>query len=185
MKKSCVSYRNLHGSGSHQWTKKHATACLPPPNTLPTPTAVGVGRVLGRSWVGDDRENILEDSGLQWKLSRGIFLPETAVGKNRHGRYRERQKIIRRNSNYVPIADNQPINVYESDYKNQRPTACPRRHNAKGWKPIFIPLDKARKRVETVFSQLCDQYMVIRNYATHTGGLLACIIGKISAMSVA
>ena len=83
------------------------------------------------------------------------------------------------------IADNQPINVYESDYKNQRPPACPRRHNAKGWKPKFIPLDKARKRVETVFSQLCDQYMVIRNYATHTGGLLACIIGKISAMSVA
>ena len=73
MKKRCVSYWDLPGSGSHQRTKKHAIACLPPPNTLPTPTAVGVGRVLGRSWVGDDRENMLEDSGLQWKLSRGHF----------------------------------------------------------------------------------------------------------------
>ena len=74
MKKRCVSYWDLPGSGSHQRMKKHATACLPPPNTLPTPTAVGVGRELGRSWVGDDMENMLEDSGLQWKHSRGIFL---------------------------------------------------------------------------------------------------------------
>ena len=44
---------------------------------------------------------------------------------------------------------------------------------------------KVRKLVETVFSQLCDQYMVIRNYAKQTDGLLACIIGKISALTVA
>ena len=33
--------------------------------------------------------------------------------------------------------------------------------------------------------QLCDQYMVIRNYAKQTDGLFARIIGKISALTVA
>ncbi len=47
---------------------------------------------------------------------------------------------------------------------------CPYRLNQKTWKPTFIPFAKARKRVETVFSQLCDQYMVIRNYARQTDG---------------
>ncbi len=62
---------------------------------------------------------------------------------------------------------------------------CPYRLNQKAWKPTFIPFAKARKRVETVFSQLCDQYMVIRNYAKQTDGLFARIIGKISALTVA
>ena len=48
---------------------------------------------------------------------------------------------------------------------------CPYRLNPKAWKPTFIPFAKARKRVETVFSQLCDPYMVIRNYAKQTDGL--------------
>ncbi len=62
---------------------------------------------------------------------------------------------------------------------------CPYRLNQKAWKPTFIPFAKARKRVETVFSQLCEQYMVIRNYAKQTDGLFARIIGKISALTVA
>lgn len=62
---------------------------------------------------------------------------------------------------------------------------CPYRLNQKAWKPTFIPFAKARKRVETVFLQLCDQYMVIRNYAKQTDGLFARIIGKISALTVA
>ncbi len=62
---------------------------------------------------------------------------------------------------------------------------CPYRLNQKAWKPTFIPIAKARKRVETVFSQLCDQYMVIRNYAKQTDGLFARIIGNISALTVA
>ena len=55
----------------------------------------------------------------------------------------------------------------------------------KTWKPAFIPFDKARKRVETVFLLLCDQYMDICNYAKHSDGLFARIIGKISALTVA
>ena len=41
---------------------------------------------------------------------------------------------------------------------------------------------KARKRIETDFSQLCDQFMIIRNYAKDTIGLFTRIIGKISAL---
>ena len=42
---------------------------------------------------------------------------------------------------------------------------CPYRLNQKDWKPTFIPFAKARKRIETIFSQLTDQFLVIRNYA--------------------
>ena len=41
----------------------------------------------------------------------------------------------------------------------------------RNWKPTFIPFAKARKRVETLFSQLTDQFLVIRNYAKETCGL--------------
>ncbi len=61
---------------------------------------------------------------------------------------------------------------------------CPYRVNQKDWKPIFIPLAKSRKRIETLFSQLTEQFMVIRNYAKITDGLFARIIGKISALTV-
>ena len=60
---------------------------------------------------------------------------------------------------------------------------CPYRLNQKDWKPTFIPFAKARKRIETIFSQLTDQFLVIRNYAKITNGLFARIIGKISAFT--
>jgi hypothetical protein len=60
---------------------------------------------------------------------------------------------------------------------------CPYRLNQKDWKPTFAPFAKARKRVETLFSQLNDQFLVIRNYAKDTCGLFARIISKISAMT--
>ena len=61
---------------------------------------------------------------------------------------------------------------------------CPYRLNQKDWKPTFIPFAKARKRIETIFSQLTDQFLVIRNYAKMTNGLFARIIGKISALAI-
>ena len=60
---------------------------------------------------------------------------------------------------------------------------CPYRLNQKNWKPTFVPFAKARKRIETLFSQLTDQFMVIRNYAKDTCGLFARIIAKISALT--
>lgn len=61
---------------------------------------------------------------------------------------------------------------------------CPYRVNQKNWKPTLIPFAKARKRIETLFSQLTGQFLIIRNYATMTNGLFARIIGKISALTV-
>lgn len=61
---------------------------------------------------------------------------------------------------------------------------CPYRLNQKNWKPTFIPFAKARKRIETVFSQMCDQFMIERNYAKQTTGLFTRIIGKISALTI-
>ena len=43
---------------------------------------------------------------------------------------------------------------------------------------------KARKRIETIFSQLTDLLLVIRNNAKTTIVLLARIIGKISALTI-
>ena len=61
---------------------------------------------------------------------------------------------------------------------------CPYRLNQKNRKTTLAPLAKARKRIETIFSQLTDQFMVIRNYAKITTGLFAGIIGKISALTI-
>ena len=60
----------------------------------------------------------------------------------------------------------------------------PCRINQKEWKPTFLPFAKARKRIETLFSQLCDQFMIIRDYAKDTQGLFTRIIGKISALTI-
>ena len=60
----------------------------------------------------------------------------------------------------------------------------PYRRNQKGWKPTFPAFAKARKRIETLFSQLCDQFMNIRNYAKDTDGLFTQIVGKISALTI-
>ena len=60
----------------------------------------------------------------------------------------------------------------------------PYRLNQKDWKPTFAPFAKARKRVETLFSQLVDQFMVHRNYAKQQVGLFARIISKVSATTI-
>lgn len=60
----------------------------------------------------------------------------------------------------------------------------PYRLNQKNWKPTFIPFAKARKRIETLFSQMCDQFMMIRNYAKDVNGIFTRIISKISALTI-
>lgn len=46
------------------------------------------------------------------------------------------------------------------------------------------PLSRLRKRVETTFSQLCDQFNIKRNYAKSFDGLAARTIRKISAFTL-
>ncbi|GEN66362.1 hypothetical protein J2810_002281 [Chryseobacterium rhizosphaerae] len=41
----------------------------------------------------------------------------------------------------------------------------PKRISQKDYKPQFYLFKKHRKRIETLFSQLCDQFMIRRNYA--------------------
>ena len=60
----------------------------------------------------------------------------------------------------------------------------PYRLNQKDWKPIFIPYAKARKRIETDFSQFVDQFMLNRNYAKQIEGFMTRIISKISAFTI-
>ena len=58
------------------------------------------------------------------------------------------------------------------------------RSNQKNCKPTFPAFAKARKRIETIYSQLCDQFMIIRIYVKDAEGLFVRIIGKISAFTV-
>ena len=56
--------------------------------------------------------------------------------------------------------------------------------NQKDWKTTFPPFAKARKRVETLFSQMVDQFMLCHKYAKQQVGLFARIIGKVSALTI-
>lgn len=51
--------------------------------------------------------------------------------------------------------------------------------------PIFpFAFKKSRKRIETLFSQLCDQMMLKRNYAKTFAGLSVRVLSKITAITV-
>ena len=58
------------------------------------------------------------------------------------------------------------------------------RRNQADFKPFNPVLRKARKRIETRFSQLCDQFMIRRNYAKSFQGLSTRVLTKITALTV-
>jgi hypothetical protein len=60
----------------------------------------------------------------------------------------------------------------------------PQRINQKDYKPQFYQFKKKRKRIETLFSQLCDQFMIRRNYAKTFEGFRTRIIAKITALTI-
>lgn len=58
----------------------------------------------------------------------------------------------------------------------------PMRANQHGYtKQAYLP-KKTRKRIETLFSQLCDQFMIRRNYAKSFDGYKNRILFKITAL---
>jgi hypothetical protein len=57
----------------------------------------------------------------------------------------------------------------------------PVRINQKNYRPQFYLFKKFRKRVETLFSQLDDQFMLTGNYAGDTSGIFTRILAKIMA----
>ena len=59
----------------------------------------------------------------------------------------------------------------------------PKRKNQKDYKPQFYQFKKYRKRIETLFSQLCDQFMIRRNYAKTFEGFKTRILAKISTLT--
>lgn len=60
----------------------------------------------------------------------------------------------------------------------------PMRANQTGYKKQAYIFRKSRKRIETLFSQLCDQFMIRRNYAKSFRGFRTRILAKISALTV-
>ena len=60
----------------------------------------------------------------------------------------------------------------------------PLRSNQKEQKPVIRILKKIRKRIETVFSQLCDQFMMQRNYAKSFTGFKSRILAKVTGFTI-
>ncbi|WP_407483556.1 IS982 family transposase [Elizabethkingia anophelis] len=60
----------------------------------------------------------------------------------------------------------------------------PMRKNQHEYKPQAYIFRKSRKRIETLFSQLCDQFMIRRNYAKSFDGFKNRILSKIMALTL-
>ena len=56
------------------------------------------------------------------------------------------------------------------------------RNNQKNYKRQ--PYIFRKKRIETLFSQLCDQFMIRRNYAKSFEGFKTRVLSKITALTV-
>lgn len=59
----------------------------------------------------------------------------------------------------------------------------PMRNNQKDKQPFEPVFRKCRKRIETLFAQLCDQFMLKRNYAKSLTGLANRIFAKLTAVT--
>jgi len=60
----------------------------------------------------------------------------------------------------------------------------PKRINQKDYKPQPYIFRKSRKRIETLFSQLCDQFKIRNNYAKTFLGFKTRILAKITALTL-
>lgn len=60
----------------------------------------------------------------------------------------------------------------------------PYRERLRTKKEQWVVFERKRKRIETVFSQLDDQMMLIRNYAKQTEGIFTRTIAKVSALTI-
>ena len=76
--------------------------------------------------------------------------------------------------------------AYQRDLftSNQIRLEVPMRKNQHNYKPQGYIFRKSRKRIETLFSQLCDQFMIRRNYAKSFDGFKNRILSKIMALTV-
>jgi len=79
------------------------------------------------------------------------------------------------------LSSKQQIDLFESA-KIRLET--PMRTNQINYKRQPYIFRKSRKRIETLFSQLCDQFMIRRNYAKSFLGFKTRIISKITALTI-
>jgi hypothetical protein len=79
------------------------------------------------------------------------------------------------------IGREQQINLFETVGVQLE---VPFRSNQKQQKPEMWILKKIRKRIETVFSQLCDQFMIQRNYAKSFTGFKSRILAKVAGFTI-
>ena len=87
----------------------------------------------------------------------------------------------------VILADKAYISKeYQLDlfHKSQIRLEVPMRSNQYEYKKQDFIFRKSRKRIETLFSQLCDQFMIRRNYAKSFDGFKNRILSKIMALTV-
>lgn len=68
--------------------------------------------------------------------------------------------------------------------KNRLLLKTPMRSNQKDFRKQPVVFRKVRKRIETIFSQFCDQFMIRRNYAKSFQGLSTRILSKITAFTL-
>ena len=59
----------------------------------------------------------------------------------------------------------------------------PMRNNQNNYKKQPYVFRKKRKRIETLFSQLCDQFMIRRNYAKSFDGFKTRVLSKITSLT--
>ena len=59
----------------------------------------------------------------------------------------------------------------------------PKRSNQKNFKSFPYVFKRSRKRVETLFSQLCDKFMLKRNYAKSFRGLSTRVLSKLASVT--
>jgi hypothetical protein len=79
------------------------------------------------------------------------------------------------------ISKTQQINLFETARIRLE---VPLRSNQEEQKPVIRILKKIRKRIETVFSQLCDQFMIQRNYAKSFTGFKSRVLAKITGFTI-
>ncbi len=60
----------------------------------------------------------------------------------------------------------------------------PKRKSQKDYKPQAYIFRKSRKRIETLFSQLCDQFKIRNNCAKSFQGFKTRILAKITALTL-
>lgn len=79
------------------------------------------------------------------------------------------------------LSDELQTELFET---NQLLLDTPMRANQRGFRRQPAVFKKVRKRIETIFSQLCDQFMIRRNYAKTFHGLASRILSKITAVTL-